>query len=264
MSLTTKNNLAWAFIRWSLIRSRVRRTQRRIYKAKRLGQTNRVHWLQKHLLNSLDAKLLAVLQVTTINKGKNTAGIDKKRALSSKEKLALANKLKLDGKTLAIRRVWIPKPGKPEKRPLGIPTIEDRAKQALAKLALEPEWEAVFEPNSYGFRPARSTHDAIEAIFLGLHHKTPKWVFDADIRKCFDRINHKALLDKLGTFPLMEAQIKAWLEADIMEGYANSPKNTQKSLMGTPQGGIISPLLANISLHGLENHLKTFVTSRRC
>jgi RNA-directed DNA polymerase len=212
------------------------------------------------LLNSLDAKLLAVLQVTTLNKGKNTAGVEKKRSLTAKQKLALANELKLDGKARAIRRVWIPKPGKLEKRPLGIPTIEDRAKQALAKLALEPEWEAVFEPNSYGFRPARSTHDAIEAIFLGLHHKTPKWVFDADLRKCFDRINDQALLNKLGTFPLMEAQIKAWLEANIMEGYANNPKDVVKSVMGTPQGGIISPLLANIALHGLENHLKNFVT----
>jgi RNA-directed DNA polymerase len=264
MSLTINNNLAWTSIRWSLIKSRVRRTQRRIYKAKRLGHNKRVHWLQLLLLNSLDAKLLAVLQATTLNKGKNTDGVDRKRALTAPEKLALANKLKLDGKAHAIRRVSTPKPGKFEKRPLGIPThvvaIEDRAKQALAKLALEPEWEAVFEPNSYGFRPARSAHDAIEAIFLGLHHKTPKWVFDADMRKCFDCINHEALLSKLETFPLMEAQIQAWLKADIMEGYANSPKSIKKSVMGTPQGGIISPLLANIALHGLENHLKNFVT----
>jgi group II intron reverse transcriptase/maturase len=261
------------------------------------------------LLNSLDAKLLAVLQVTTYSKGnQNTAGVDKKRSLMAKQKLALANELKLDGKARAIRRVCegqlllarsepptgqrkgghnsqrggglqrlrrsplagrlpplalrggeAPKPAKLEKRPLRFTSIEDRAKQALAKLALEPEWEAVFEPNSYGFRPARSTHDAIEAIFLGLHINTPKWVFHADVRKCMDRINHQALLNKLETFPLMEAQIKAWLEANIMEGYANNPNDDVKPLMNTPQGAVISPLLANIALHGLENHLKNFV-----
>lgn len=222
---------------------------------------NQVHGLQRRLINSFDAKLLAVQQVTTLNRGKKTAGVDRVSGLSDKQKMALACSLCLDGKASSIRRVWIPKPGKTEKRPLGIPTIRDRAKQALAKFALEPEWEAIFEPNSYGFRPARSTHDAIEAIFLGLRHDTPKWVFDADIRKCFDRIDHDALLAKLNTFPTMEKQIRAWLKADIMEGYANNPKEIQQSTMGTPQGGIVSPLLANIALHGLENHLKDFVTS---
>jgi RNA-directed DNA polymerase len=207
----------------------------------------------------MDAKLLSVLQVTTLNKGRNTAGVDKKKYVSAKKKLMLAQCLRLDGEAKPIRRVWIPKPGKSEERPLGIPTIKDRAKQQLAKLALEPEWEAVFEPNSYGFRPARSCHDAIEAIFLSLRHKRPKYVYEADIRKCFDRIDHDALIKKLNTFPQMEAQIRAWLKADIMEGYANSPKNVTPSTMGTPQGGIISPLLANVALHGLEYHLKDFV-----
>jgi RNA-directed DNA polymerase len=204
---------------------------------------------------------MAAQLVTTLNKGKNTAGIDKTRSLNNKQKLALALSLRIDGKASSIRRVWIPKPGKDEKRPLGIPTIKDRAKQALAKLALEPEWEAIFEPNSYGFRPARSCQDAIEAIFLGLRHKTPKHVFDADIRKCFDRIVHDALIKKLNTFPEMEKQVRTWLKADIMEGYANNPKEISPSTMGTPQGGIVSPLLANIALHGLENHLKEFVTT---
>ena len=268
MSKFIQNNLAWSAVEWQNVKDRVRRTQRRIYKARRNNEFGRVHWLQKHLINSIDAKLMAVQLVTTLNRGRKTAGVDKVRGLTDKQKMALVRCLNLDGTASSIRRVWIPKPGKgkgkDEKRPLGIPTIKDRAKQALAKLALEPEWEAVFEPNSYGFRPARSTHDAIEAIFLGLRHGTPKWVFDADIRKCFDRINHDALITKLKTFPAMEKQIKAWLEADIMEGYACSPKEIQKSTMGTPQtpqGGIISPLLANIALHGMENHLKDFVTS---
>lgn len=264
MSKFISNNLAWNSIRWTEVKRRVRRVQRRIYKAKKLGQTSRVHWLQKLLINSIDAKLFAVQLVTTLNKGKRTAGVDgipkKGKALTDKQKMALAKSLRLDGKANFIRRVWIPKPGKIEKRPLGIPTIKDRAKQALAKFALEPEWEAVFEPNSYGFRPARCTQDAIEAIFASLRNKSNKWIFDADIRKCFDRINHNALLKKLATFPEMETQIKAWLEAQIMEGYANAPKDIKPTMIGTPQGGVISPLLANIALHGLENHLKEFVT----
>lgn len=259
MSKLIKLNIAWNSIRWKQVSERVRRIQRRIYKARKNGQLGRVHWLQNHLIRSLDAKYLAVRTVTTVNRGKNTAGVDKVKGLSGSQKVALAKKLRLNGKALPIRRVWIPKPGKAEKRPLGIPTIHDRAKQALAKLALEPEWEAVFESNSYGFRPGRCSHDAIEAIFLAMRHKTPKWVYDADIRKCFDRIDHKALLDKLGTFPEMEKQVEAWLKANIMEGYADNPKDVQTSTMGTPQGGVISPLLANIALHGLENHLKKYV-----
>lgn len=253
-------NLAWQSVNWHNVKLRVRRIQRRIYKAKKAGNVARVQWLQKVLIRSHDAKLMAVQLVTTLNKGKKTAGVDQIRSLTNKQKMALALSLRLDGKASSIRRVWIPKPGKSEKRPLGIPTIKDRAKQALAKFALEPEWEAVFEPNSYGFRPARSCHDAIEAIFLGLHHKRSKFIFDADIRKCFDRINHDALIKKLNTFPEMEEQVRAWLEADIMEGYANDPKEVSPSTMGTPQGGIVSPLLANIALHGMENHLKEFVT----
>ncbi len=254
-----KLNITWNTVRWTLVRSRVSRIQYRIFKAKKAGKQDTVYALQKRLINSMDAKLLSVLQVCTLNKGRNTAGVDKIGYISDKDKIRLAKSLALDGKAKPIRRVMIPKPGKSEKRPLGIPTIKDSAKQNLAKLALEPEWEAVFEPNSYGFRPGRSCLDAIEAIFLSLRHQRRKFVFDADIRKCFDRIDHDALLKKLNTFPQMERQIRAWLKADIMEGYANAPKNITPSVMGTPQGGIISPLLANVALHGLEEHIKTFV-----
>ncbi len=256
-------NITWNDIDWSKTQTRVRKIQYRIYRARLEGNFKRLHCLQTYLIASTGAKLLAVRQVTTLNKGKMTPGIDKKILTSPEQKLELVLKLSLDGKSQPIRRVWIPKPGKSEKRPLGIPTIEDRAKQALAKLALEPEWEAVFEPNSYGFRPGRNTFDAIEAIFLNLHNNTPKYVYDADIRKCFDRIDHDALLTKLQTFPLMKRQINAWLKAGIMEEYSNHPKleyvvNTQ---IGTPQGGVISPLLANIALHGLEEHLHNYVAS---
>jgi len=207
---------------------------------------------------------MAVRQVTTLNKGKRTAGIDRRIANTPKSKLRLTQNLSLNGTALPIRRVWISKPGKWEMRPLGIPVIMDRAKQMLAKLALEPEWEAVFEPNSYGFRPGRSCQDAIEAIFLNLHHNIPKYVFDADIAKCFDRIDIDALLQKLDTFPEMESQISAWLKCGVMEGYSKfraKLKNSEviPTTSGTPQGGVISPLLANIALHGLETHLREIV-----
>jgi RNA-directed DNA polymerase len=146
----------------------------------------------------------------------------------------------------------IPKPGSDEKRPLGIPTIKDRALQALVKLALEPEWEAKFEPNSYGFRPGRSCHDAIEAIFLSIRSKA-KYVLDADIAKCFDRIDHKALLSKIHTYPTLSRQLKTWLKAGYCVQEKLFPTNE-----GTPQGGVISPLLANIALHGMEERIKQY------
>jgi RNA-directed DNA polymerase len=122
----------------------------------------------------------------------------------------------------------------------------ERAKQALVKLALEPAWEAAFEPNSYGFRPGRSAHDAIEAIFNGIRYK-PKFVFDADIKGCFDTIDHEALLRKLGTSPKLTHLIRGWLKAGVLEGQDFTPTNE-----GTPQGGVMSPLLANVALHGME------------
>lgn len=257
----SEKQITWNCINWPKVNSYVSKVQTQIYKARKGGNIKRVHLLQNMLINSRAAKLVATHRVTTLNKGRKTAGIDKRILSKSEEKLALALSLSLDGKAQPIRRVWIPKPGKQEKRPLGIPGIADRAKQQLARLALEPEWEAMFEPNSYGFRPGRGCHDAIEAIFLTLRGGTPKWVYDADIKKCFDRIKHDALLQKLNTFPKMEQQIRAWLKAGVMEGYANSPDplKISSTKLGTPQGGVISPLLANIALHGLENHLKEFV-----
>lgn len=265
------HELTWNKIDWGNSYQLVRRLQRRIFKASKTCDIRKVRYLQQRLIRSPHAKLIAVQQVTTLNKGKKTPGVDNFVATKPSLKLTLAKNLHLNGKASPVKRVCrcskaagIPKPGKIEKRPLGIPTIQDRAKQALAKFALEPEWEAKFEPNSYGFRPGRSCHDAIEAIFLNLRHKTDKPVYCADIRKCFDRIDHDALLDKLNTFPLMERQIYAWLKAGIMDEYVNgrnvhTPRDADR---GTPQGGVISPLLANIALHGLEEHLKNYVSSR--
>ena len=147
-------------------------------------------------MKSWSAKALATRRVTQDNQGKKTAGVDGVKALSPHERLELVEELNLGSKPKPTRRVWIDKPGRDEKRPLGIPTMYDRALQALVKPALEPEWEAKFEPNSYGFRPGRSCHDAITAIFNAIRYK-PKFVLDADIAKCFDKINHQALLKKL-------------------------------------------------------------------
>jgi RNA-directed DNA polymerase len=204
------------------------------------------------MLQSKAAKLLAVRRVTQDNQGKKTAGVDGIKSLTPEQRLSLALNLKLTGKGKPTRRVWIPKPGTDEKRPLGIPTMYDRATQALVKAALEPEWEAKFEPNSYGFRPGRSCHDAIEAIFNAIKQKS-KYVLDADISKCFDKINHLALLAKIGTFPKLRNQIKAWLKAGVLDGGLR-----QDTEEGTPQGGVISPLLANIALHGMEEEVKQY------
>jgi RNA-directed DNA polymerase len=201
-------------------------------------------------MSSWAARCLAVRKVTQDNRGKKTAGVDGVKNLGPARRLDLARTLTPLPKARPVRRVWIPKPGKPEQRPLGIPTLRDRAAQTLARFALEPEWEARFEPNSYGFRPGRSRHDAIEAIFGAIKHKA-KYVLDADIAACFDRIDHAALLDKLRTFPTLRRAIRGWLRAGVLDGGRLFPTDE-----GTPQGGAISPLLANVALHGLEAYIR--------
>ncbi len=215
--------------------------QKRIFQASLREDVKTVHQLQKMLMRSWSAKCLAVRQVTQDNTGKNTAGIDGVKSLDPKQRLKLVSTLKLSSKAQPVRRVWIPKPNSSEKRGLGIPTIYDRALQALVKLALEPEWEARFEPHSYGFRPGRSCHDAVQAIFNAICRQA-KYALDADICKCFDQINHNALLDKLNTFPTLYRQIRAWLKAGMMDGKMLFPTSE-----GTPQGGVASPILANIA-----------------
>lgn len=207
-------------------------------------------------MKSWGAKLLAVRQVTQLNRGKKTAGVDGVKAIPPSQRLQLARKLKLNGKAKSVRRVWIPKPGKTEKRPLGIPTIEDRARQALVKMAMEPEWEAKFEPTSYGFRPGRSTHDAVARIYVTIAQKA-NYVLDADISKCFDQINHDYLLEKLQTITTVRKQVKAWLRAGVMEGDI-----LEKVERGTPQGGVISPLLANIALDGMARHIESVIPKK--
>ena len=186
------------------------------------------------------------------NQGKKTAGVDGVKALTPTERFELISSLKINGKSSPTRRVWIPKPGKDERRPLGIPTMVDRAKQALIMLTLEPEWETRFEPNSYGFRPGRCSQDAISHIKNVIQAKA-KFVLDADIAKCFDRINHSKLLDKLGTQGRVRQQIKAWLKAGVLD-----KRVFERTERGTPQGGVISPLLANIALNGIEKKLSQY------
>ncbi len=237
---------SWQDIPWPQVEAKVHALQHRIYRAEQQGKRRTVKSLQRLLLRSTSAKLLAVRRVTQDNQGKRTPGVDGIADLDPDERCFLVQNLSVNRKAMPVRRVWIPKPGTEEKRPLGIPTMSDRAVQALVKLALEPQWEARFEPNSYGFRPGRSCHDALEAIFQAIRYK-PKYVLDADIAKCFDRIDHQALLDKIDTFPLLRHLIKGWLKAGVMDGGQLFPTEA-----GTPQGGVLSPLLANIALHGLE------------
>lgn len=240
----------WKTLPWKRIQRVVFKLQKRIYLATLREDTRQVRQLQKLLSKSRAARLLAVRKVTQDNQGKQTAGVDGVKSLTGKQRLFLIKILSLRQRAKPLRRVWIPKPASTEKRPLGIPVMQDRALQALLKLALEPEWEARFEPNSYGFRPGRSAHDAISAIYNCINQRA-KWVLDADIEKCFDKINHHQLLTKVNTIPLFRRLLKSWLKAGVLEGEVFSPSES-----GTPQGGVISPLLANIALHGMETYVQ--------
>ena len=248
------NNVEWSQINWRKVERYVFKLQQRIFRASRDGKIKSVRKLQRTLTRSYYARLLATRQISQDNSGKRTAGVDGIKSIAPKQRLILAQNLNLKSKPLPARRILIPKPNG-EKRPLSIPAMRDRACQALVKLVLEPEWEAKFEPNSFGFRPGRSSHDAVEAIFNSIKCKQ-KFVLDADISKCFDRINHDYLLSKINTSPTLQRAIKSWLKAGwVFEG------KREKSDIGTPQGGVISPLLANIALHGMENRMTQLANS---
>jgi len=240
----------WDEIDWKIVEVAIFKLQKRIYRASQRGDVKLVHSLQRLLTTSYFGKLWATRKVSQDNTGKKTAGVDGVKSLNPIQRLKMVNNLQLNGKSKPTRRVWIPKPNG-EKRPLGIPTLEERAKQCLVKLAIEPQWESQFEENSYGFRPARSGHDAIEAIFLAIRSQ-PKYVLDADIAKCFDKINHDKLLAKLNTYPTLNKQVKAWLKSGVID------KTWSATSEGTPQGGVASPLLANIALHGMELEIKKY------
>jgi len=244
----------WDYIPWKLVEKRVRRLQVRIAKAVREQNHKKVQKLQWILTHSLCARLLAVKTVTS-NKGKNTPGIDLVLWKTAKQKRQAADTLKTRGyKPLPLRRVYIDKKNG-KKRPLGIPTIKDRAMQALFAMALKPISETTADPNSYGFREMRGCQDAMQQIFICLSlKKSAQWILDADIKACFDQISHEWLLENI---PMYKKILKAWLKAGFIENGERFPTEE-----GTPQGGIISPIIANMTLDGLEKAIRKVVKKR--
>ena len=242
------DNDKWNSIDWNIIENQVRRLQMRIAKAtreKRFGKVRALQWL---LTKSYNAKLLAIKRVTS-NKGSRTPGIDGTTWPTGKKKLAAVSVLNKRGyKAQPLRRIYIPKKNG-KRRPLGIPTIKDRAMQALHLLALEPVAETTSDPNSYGFRPKRSTQDAMQQGYIVLARKcSAEWILEADIKACFDKISHDWLIKNV----TMDKKIlQEWLNAGFIENQKLYPTDE-----GTPQGGIISPTLANIALNGLEMEIK--------
>jgi RNA-directed DNA polymerase len=241
----------WHQIDWRRAEREVRRLRQRIFTASRAGDLARVRRLQELMLRSRSNALVSVRRVTERNAGRLTAGVDGEVVLTPEAKLQLVDRIQRPVepfKALPVRRVYIPKPGGKKKRPLGIPVIADRAHQARVANALEPEWEARFEPRSYGFRPGRGCHDAIQAIHEVNKGENPKrpWVLDADLAGAFDRISHHHILAMIGTFPA-RGMIGQWLRAGVVEN-----GRLRRTEEGTPQGGVVSPVLLNIALHGME------------
>lgn len=240
----------WQSVNWATVEDDVRRLRQRIFAASREGDLKKVRNLQKLMLRSRSNALVAVRRVTEVNAGRKTPGVDGYTVLRDESKATLAEWAQSrvgTWKPIAVRRVYIAK-SNGKQRPLGIPAVRDRAMQALVLNALEPEWEARFEPRSYGFRPGRGCHDAIEAIFHVTRGRLSKrrWVLDADLAAAFDRVDHQRLVASLGSFPAREL-VQAWLKAGVIENGKFAP-----TAEGTPQGGVISPLLLNIALHGME------------
>jgi len=242
--------LDWPEIDWRAVEDDVRRLRQRIFTASKAGDLKRVRNLQKLMLRSRSNALVSVRRVTEVNAGRATAGVDGRTVVFDEHKIELVNWMQhraASWRAQPVKRVFIPK-SSGGKRGLGIPVIVDRALQARVLNALEPEWEARFEPKSYGFRPGRGCQDAIGAIYLVVNGKNPhrQWALDADLAAAFDRIDHDRLLAALGSFPARE-QIRAWLKAGVIDkdGFTATEE-------GTPQGGVVSPLLLNVALHGME------------
>lgn len=247
----TERTTDWNNVNWRKTNQVVKNLRRRIFKATQEGNLRKVRSLQRLMMRSYSNILLATRRVTQTNSGKNTPGVDKLVVKTPATRGILVDALAkfIPWKPLPTKRVYIPK-ANGKKRPLGIPSIIDRCLQAIVKNALEPYWEARFEGSSYGFRPGRSAHDAISKIYLiSRPNKTKKWVVDADIKGCFDNIAHEPVIKTIGNFPARK-MIFQWLKTGYMDegGFHNTET-------GTPQGGIISPLLANIALHGMEDAL---------
>nr|YP_010732275.1 hypothetical protein P8479_pgp015 [Watanabea sichuanensis]WDY13189.1 hypothetical protein [Watanabea sichuanensis] len=244
---------SWSSINWAKAHRTVNNLQRRIFVAKQKGRFRTLRKLQKLLLTAQSNRLLAVRQVCQLNSGGMTPGVDNRVYLSPQAKMILADSLRTINmgkwKAMPAKRTYIFK-SNGKVRPLGIPTLTDRALQCIVKRSLEPEWEAVFEASSYGFRPSRSAQDAIRNVHNVCNSKSTKhWIVQVDIKGCFDKIDHDFILKQLNSFP-GKAAIKSWLKAGHFQG-----KKFHSSISGTPQGGVISPLLSNIALHGMESAL---------
>lgn len=252
---SSHDEVAWHSINWAASHRTVRRLQARIAKATQEGRWGKVQSLQWLLTHSLSGKAIAVKQVTE-NQGKKTPGVDGETWSTPEAKTHAVQSLTRRGyQPKPLRRVYIPK-SNGKQRPLGIPTMKDRAMQALYLLALDPVSETLADRNSYGFRKGRSTHDAIEQCFTVLSKgKSPKWVLEGDIKGCFDNIDHEWMITHIPTDKVI---LRKWLKAGVVEGRQLFP--TDK---GTPQGGIISPTLANMVLDGLEARLAEALRQRK-
>lgn len=238
----------WHSINWRRVNRNVREMQIKLVKFCRAGDWRRVKAMQRSLTRSFSGRALAVRRVTE-NQGKSTAGVDGELWGTPELKWIAITRLKQHGyKPKPLRRVYIPK-SNGKKRPLGIPTMLDRAMQALHLMALEPVAEVKADPNSYGFRQGRSTADAMGQLFVSLSQKqSAKWVLDADIKGCFDNISHDWLIDNV---LMNKSMLQKWLNSGVVFNGRFAHTET-----GTPQGGIISPTLANLALNGLEIGLK--------
>ena len=250
-----RSEISWHLGDWDVIKSAVNRLQVRIAKATQEGRWGKVKALQRLLTRSYSGKMLATKRVTE-NRGKATPGVDGKIWSTPAAKWKGMQSLRHHGyRPMPLRRIYIPK-SNGKMRPLGIPCMRCRAMQALWKLALEPVAESLADSNSYGFRPERSTADAIEQCFITLaKRRSPQWILEGDISGCFDNISHEWLMEHI---PMDKQLLRKWLKAGYVEG-----KTLFDSMAGTPQGGIVSPVLANMTLDGLESVVYSSVGSSK-